>query len=206
MSRYSTDSGGGGGFKPEFGIHNVICCQLVDFGTTDKEWKGKIVGKVNKINIGFEFVDIELEGENGDKYHPVWGVQETNSLKSKANLRGLLEGWRGRAFSEEELKSFDLNVLLGLSCALVIGPNTNGNPKVTAISKCNAKLEGKRECNAFWIDEDWDRSVPEWLPEWMKEKVNECDEARGLTGKVGTAQQDTDVPADTDEYESDIPF
>lgn len=204
MSRYSTDSGGGGGFKPEFGIHNVICCQLVDFGTTDKEWEGKIVGKVNKINIGFEFVDIDLEGENGDKYHPVWGIQQTNKLVTKANLRGLLEGWRGKAFTTDELKSFDLDVLLGLSCALVIGPNSKGNPKVTAISKINTKLEGKRECKSFWIDEDWDRSVPDWLPEWMQERINDSDEARGLTGEQEVVAHDTVQPPA--EYEDDIPF
>ena len=202
MSRYATETGGGGGFKPEFGIHNVVCCQLVDFGTTDKEWEGKIIGKVNKINLGFEFVDVELEGEKGDTYHPVWGIQETNSLGKKANLRGLLEGWRGRAFTEEELGKFDLDALLGLSCVLVIGPNSKGNPKVTAISNSKEKLEGLRECKSFWIDEDWDRSIPDWLPEWMQDRISKCDESMGAVEVDAQA-----VVEDAGFVESeDIPF
>ena len=175
MSRYAKATGSGGGFKPEFGIHNAVCCQLVDMGTHDKEWQGKVVGTANKINIGFEFIDIELDGEN-ETYHPIWGQQETNSLSKKANLRKLLEGWRGKALSDEELKSFDLDKLLGLSCHLVIQPNSNGNPKITAISKAKTTFPGKRELVSFWFDEDFSGELPEWMPEWMKETIEDSEE------------------------------
>ena len=175
MSRTATSSGsGGGGFKPAVGMHNVVCCQIVDFGTHDKEWQGKIIGKVNKVNFGFEFVDVKLESENGT-YSPIWGAQFTNSLGKKANLRSLLEGWRGKPFTDEEAKGFDLSKLIGLSCVLVIQPNSKGNPKIQAIAKAPAPFQGEREPREFWVEKGcFDADIPDWMPEWMKEEVQNC--------------------------------
>ena len=206
MSRNATASGGGGGFKPEFGIHNVICTQLVDMGTTDKEWQGKIIGKVNKINFGFEFVDVTLEGERGE-YSPIWGAQFTNSLGKKANLRGLLEGWRGTPFTDDELKGFDLGKLLGLSCQLVIQPNSNGNPKIASIVKANTKLLGKRDLNEFWVEEGcFDADLPEWMPQWMAEDIQNCDEFRNGFGEEPEAQPAEPMPHDDIDDDIDVPF
>lgn len=174
MGRHATSKGGGGGFRPEVGMHNVICCQIVDFGTHDKEWQGKIIGKVNKVNFGFEFVDITLESDKGP-YHPIWGAQFTNSLGKKSSLRPLLEGWRGKPFTKEEAEDFDLSKLLGLSCVLIIQPNANNNPKIQAIAKAPAPFEGKRELREFWVEEGcFDNDVPDWMPDWMKEEINSC--------------------------------
>jgi len=178
MSRYAKESGGGG-FKPPMGIHNVVCCQLVDLGTQEKEWQGKVIGKSPMINIGFEFVDITNEAD-GETYHPLWGIKETNSLGKKANMRKLLEGWRGKAFTEDELKGFDLEKLLGLSCQLVVQPNTKGNPKVVAITKAPAKFGGNRDLHSFWFDEGFDGTLPDWIPEWMQEIIQQSDEFLGL--------------------------
>lgn len=42
----------------------------------------------------------------------------TASLHEKSKLRPELESWRGRAFTEDELKEFDLEKLLGANCLL----------------------------------------------------------------------------------------
>jgi len=209
MARNATASGGGGGgFKPSLGIHNVICTQLADFGTTDKEWEGKIIGKVNKVNFGFEFVDVKLDND-GKEYSPIWGQQFTNSLGKKANLRGLLEGWRGKPFTEEELSGFDLSVLLGLSCKLVISPNGNGNPKISSIVKSDEKFEGSRALNEFWVEEGcFDNEIPEWMPQWMREDVQKCDEfVHGFGGEEPAAGQSDAEPLPSHPgEEDDIPF
>lgn len=198
MSRHATEQGGGGGFRPEIGIHNVICCQLVDLGTHEKEWQGKVVGKANQVNMAFEFVDVTLDGESGE-YHPIWGFNVTNSLGKKANLRKLLEGWRGKAFTEEELKGFDLDKLLGLSCTLVVQENANGNPKVVAISKCAQNLQGFREKKSFWIEDDFDGNIPDWLPEWMQETIADSEEFLSL-------HEDSSPGVQEDDFDDPIPF
>lgn len=207
MSRHATSKGSGGGFKPEIGIHNVVCVQLVDFGEQPKEWAGKIIGTAPKINIGFEFVDIELEGENG-AYHPLWGIQETNSTGKKANLRKFIDGWRGKPLTEEEAKSFDVGALLGQACQLVIGLNKNNNPKVDAIVRANQKLEPTRELKEFFMEEDYNGDLPDWLMDWMKDRIAESVEYI----KAVTPENFQEPPAPehtippSDEYEDDIPF
>ena len=56
--------------------------------------------------------EIEIEGEMKPR-----AISETytNSLGEKANLRKMLENWRGRAFTQEEMDGFDLRNVLGLS-------------------------------------------------------------------------------------------
>ena len=212
MSRHARSSGGGGGFKPDVGMHNVICCQLVDFGTHDKEWDGKIDGKVNKVNFGFEFVDVDRESENGT-YHPIWGAQFTNSLGKKTALRPILEGWRGKPFTEEEAKDFDLSKLLGMSCILVIQPNLKGNPKIQAIAKAPANFEGNRDLREFWVEEGcFDSELPEWLPEWMQEEILSCyDHTEGFDfATTHGADEVKETPLDEPEEEEldndPIPF
>jgi hypothetical protein len=44
----------------------------------------------------------------------------TASLHEKAKLRKDLESWRGRAFTPEELKGFDLEKLIGANCQIQV--------------------------------------------------------------------------------------
>ena len=208
MGRMATEQGGaGGGFKPDFGIHNAICCQIVDFGTHDKEWQGKIRGTRNIVQFGFEFVDQKLNAENGEVYTPIWGMNLTNSLGERANLRHLLEGWRGNKFEKEELAGFDLSKLLGLSCQLVIQPNQKGNPKITAITRAPAKFQGMRELREFWVEEGcFDGELPEWMPDWMVEEIKKSHEyVKGFGDDDTQPAPVTEFHAE-DEEDDDIPF
>ena len=131
----------------------------------------------------------------------------SNTLGKKATLRKLLEGWRGKAFTDEELKDgFDLSKLVGLGCQLVIQPNSNNNPKVMSIAKANQKLVGDRQLKSFFIEDDWGGHIPDDLPDWMQEALGECDEYIAL--QDGDAQKGPETPAadPVDEYEDDIPF
>ena len=56
---------------------------------------------------------------------PVVRQRFTNSLHEKAKLRGVLETWRGRKFTKDELAGFDLERLLGASCQIQVIHNTN---------------------------------------------------------------------------------
>jgi hypothetical protein len=52
----------------------------------------------------------------------------TCSLHEKATLRRDLESWRGRGFTDQELQSFDLEILLSASCLLnIIHEARNGS-------------------------------------------------------------------------------
>ncbi len=85
------------------GSHAAVCCDVIDLGEI-AGFGGKVQ---HKIEIAWQ---IDEPRDDGKRY--VVKRRYTNSLHEKATLRKDLESWRGRAFSEEELRGFDLENLL----------------------------------------------------------------------------------------------
>ena len=56
-----------------------------------------------------------------------------NSLYEKANLSKDLTSWRGRPFTEDEKKGFDISNLVGKVCQLNVIEGNNGKPKVATV-------------------------------------------------------------------------
>jgi hypothetical protein len=48
------------------------------------------------------------------------GAKYTLSLHEKATLRKLLQSWRGKAFTPDELKKFDVTTVVGKPCLLSV--------------------------------------------------------------------------------------
>ena len=68
--------------------------------------------------------------ETNDKGHRLTVRQKyTASLNEKAKLRHDLEAWRGRAFTTDELRAFDLENLIGANAMVnvVHRPDAKGN-------------------------------------------------------------------------------
>jgi hypothetical protein len=95
-----------GGFEsaPE-GVHQGVCCDIVDMGEVVTPWGAKPT-----IRIVFQ---LELENgqrrSDGSRYE-VWR-KFSPKLGPKTNLQPFLESWRGRKFTPDELKSFNLKNL-----------------------------------------------------------------------------------------------
>jgi hypothetical protein len=112
----------GGNFTPApAGAHAACCCDVVDFGQVTVTFQGKTQQK-HKIAICWQI------DENMDDGKPFLVRRRyTCSLHEKATLRRDLESWRGRAFTDTELQSFDLETLLSVPCLLnVIHETRNG--------------------------------------------------------------------------------
>lgn len=102
------------------GTHIARCIWMIDLGTHEDNFDGH-TSSARKLVLGFE-LPTELRTFRPDEgARPVLICREfTTSLGKKANLRKFLEGWRGRAFTKEELEGFDLSVLAGKECMLNI--------------------------------------------------------------------------------------
>ena len=113
-------AGSGASFTPcPAGVHQAVCVDVVDMGNLETVWAG-----VKKIKHVIRLVwQVEERMEDGKPF--LIQSRYTASLHEKARLRKDLENWRGRPFTEAELKSFDLEVLLGVNCLL----NVVQNPK-----------------------------------------------------------------------------
>lgn len=115
------------------GTHAAVCCDVVDLGIVKVEYAGK-AKQQHKVNIVWQ---IEEERDDGKPF--TVRKRYTVSLHEKSSLRKDLESWRGRAFTDEELRGFDLENLLSVPALLNVihAPGRDGSTfaNVSAIMK-----------------------------------------------------------------------
>lgn len=205
MSIIAKDKGGND-FKPvPAGTHRAICTMIADMGVQPSaRFKPQ-----RKVYIRWELPDevIEWQDREGQKHKGpmVIGKQYTLSLSEKANLRADLESWRGRMFTAEELKGFDLEKILGKPCQIGVTHNPKGDKTyanvsaVMGLSKGMQAPEAMGELISYSIeehDEEVFQKLPGWLQEAIKERVsNEPDKT--VNEPAGTLD---------DDFDDEIPF
>lgn len=113
---------GGDFLPPPEGLHIARCYVLVDLGIQVNQTYGN---SLPKILVGWELMDAFME--DGKPF--IQMQRYTASLSKKSNLRALLEAWRGKSFTPEELKGFKLKSILGTTCYITtkykLNPQTN---------------------------------------------------------------------------------
>ncbi len=115
------------------GNYQAVCYDIYDLGLQRGEYQGK-VNILRKIVIAFEVNERITSNDdfNGKRFtQPQF---YTLSLGKKANLRRDLESWRGRQFTDEELKGFKLSTIIGANCFLNIIHGENGKAKISAVT------------------------------------------------------------------------
>jgi len=94
---------------PEAGTYAGRCIRLVDVGTRDNEWKGEIK-KQRQVRITWEISEKMSDGKPF-----VVADSFTLNIGEKSNLGKILNSWRGKPFTDEEKKGFDLSTIIGIS-------------------------------------------------------------------------------------------
>ena len=106
-------------FEPlPIGVVQAVCSLVVDIGTHKGEYKGVETFRKQLVIIW----ELNAQMERGDNAGKNFTCTKfyTASLDTKATLRKDLESWRGKPFTDEELRGFDLEILLGVNCMLNI--------------------------------------------------------------------------------------
>lgn len=215
MGLIAQDTGGQEFELIEPGTYTARCIGVVDLGTKDNTWQG-VTRKRHQIFIQWElplelFEDGELKGQPRSI-----GKFYTLSLSEKSNLRPDLEGWRGKAFTEDECKGFDISNLLGAPCLLSVidYKKNNGSMgvKVNSISKLGKGMDcpGQINPSKYFSFADKDNMQQfEKLTEGLQRMIKESDEWRILNELGVSAKEDEGRPFE-DEYpmpeEEEIPF
>jgi len=121
MGFIAKDSGGGDFKRVPPGAYIGRCYSLIDLGT--QLTKGQFGEKLqHKIRIGWELFGEDEQGQpltvtvDGRDMPMTISKSYTVSLHEKSGLRKDLAAWRGRDFSEDEAKAFDVSKLLGAYC------------------------------------------------------------------------------------------
>jgi len=196
---------------PPAGSFMARLYRIIDIGTQTTEWMGK--KKMQRKIIAM----FELHGEDNDgqplqtaEGKPlIVSKRYTLSLDEKATLRKDLEAWRGKAFTQEELDGFNLEVLLGKFCMVNIThssyegkeyANVAGISQVPAALKKLGEPVGVNETMIFTF-EPFDQAKFEKLSEGMQGVIKKSAEYRNTFEPNSPA-----VNQLSDQELDDIPF
>lgn len=158
---------------PEAGTFAARCVALIDLGTQASTYEGE-TKSAHKLLVQFEITDTDNRRTDGEPF--IISKRFTASLHQKAALRGFLEAWRGRPFTPEELRAFDLKTLLGVPCLLGIVHTTKEGRTFANISSCMRLPKGMPAPAGALEPKHFDLSAPDWkvyaaLPSRLQEQI-----------------------------------
>jgi hypothetical protein len=158
------------------GNHVARCYQMIEIGTVVESFKGQSKTQ-RKVRIGWE-LPMEMRDFGGVDKPLVISKEYTLSMNEKSNLRKDLKSWRGKDFTEDEAKSFDITRLLGVACMLNIihvqsedGSRTYAQISgITPLPKgftCPPQFNPTTELSY----DHWDQDLYNALPDFIKDKM-----------------------------------
>jgi hypothetical protein len=185
-------------------------------GTQKTEFQGQ-VKPLKKVMLQFE---VHGEDDSGKPLLTAKGEPMsisknfTLSLAEKATMRKDLQAWRGRDFTPEELRGFELKTVLGAWAMITVSKALGGNGKeytnivsinpVPVAIKRGGLPEGFNKLAMFVISKP-DMELFETFGNGLKEKITSSPEWRArspapqpASGSVGSGFDDME--------DSDIPF
>ena len=190
---------GGSGFELiKEDTYQAVCYGLFDLGSHENKISGKIE---RKCAIMWEIPDVRIAGiKNGNAYDfpRTKSKTYTASLNEKSNLHKDLTSWRGKAFTADEMKGFELKNILGINCMLQIihkaGTDGKVRDNIGVILPLYKGIPSKAPENKvlyFALSES--DEIPNEAPDWIKKEIASCEEFKSRVG--------------TDEHnESETPF
>ena len=195
------------------GMHLARCYRVIDLGTQKTVYKGEPKYQ-RKLMLSWEIHGMD---ENGKPMLMADGrpfsvfKNYTFSWSEKANLRLDLQSWRGRPFTAEEVRRFDLKNILGAWCMLNViereGQNGNtysnvdGVTPVPSMIKQNGYPAPVNKNEIFNLSEP-DMELYKTFSENLKTKIGNSPEWQ----KLNNMPQDSAPQADDRDETDDIPF
>ena len=211
MSMIASDNGGQVIPKLEGGVYTAISSAIIDLGLQTSEKFQKTQRKFMMIwTIKGEEVEI-----NGEKLLRTMSKEYSFSLNEKSTLRKDLQAWRGKVFTDEELRGFNLINILNKACQLqIILEEKNGKqynniagimsvPKGTVIDELQNTYHFDIEDESTYMN--WS-NIPTWIQERIKKAENYVDsnlEKFVLEYENNVKEVHTDNELNT---EDDLPF
>ncbi len=218
MSLVAKDSGGESSFTPvPPGMHLARCYRIVDLGTQKSEYQGD-VKHLHKVMLQFE---VHGEDESGkplvtNKGEPMTiSKNYTLSLGEKAALRKDLQTWRGRDFTAEELRGFELKNILGAWAMLSVAKSAGSNGKeytnimtvnpVMAAVKKSGLPDGFNKTGLFYIDKP-DMEMFDTFSKNLKEKIQSSPEWQARAAYDAKHKSNSGFDDMASDLDDSIPF
>ena len=172
------------------GMHLARCYSMIEIGTIEVDYQGDIKNQ-HKVQLTWEFpTELRVFDKSKGEQPMVMSKTYTLSMHEKATLRLHLESWRGKGFSEDEAKGFDITKLLGVSCMINVTHNvsTKGNKyaNISAITPLAKGMTMQDQVNKNFVlsYDDFEFEKYNSLPQWLREKMAESEEFRKISDAV----------------------
>lgn len=198
------------------GVWVARCVGVIDLGTQEVEFSGEKKLQ-HKMMLTWEVFGEDEQGvplvvdHNGKEVPMQISKRYTASLNEKAALRRDLAAWRGRDFTPEELKAFDVSKLLGAWCMLNVQHNESANGKtyanvasITPLPAALKKATPKTDTVPISFDlSAFDGEVFDELPEYVQDVIAQSAEYK-MRNKPASKAAAADVPFS--DMDDDMPF
>jgi hypothetical protein len=208
MAIIATSTGNGGNFEPiPTGNYPARCYSMVHMGTIEETILGT-TKKLNKVRVTWELpTEMKVFKEENGEQPMVISKEFTLSMHEKATLRNFLKNWRGKDFTEEEAKAFDIERLIGAPCMLNITHKAkkDGSGVYAEIGSVSTMPKGYVCPDAInpqfvFTYENFDQDKFNTLPDFLKNKMVNSDEYKlALSGG-------SHMESPYDEDENEAPF
>lgn len=208
-------SGGGGGFKPvSEGLHPAVCVAVIDFGI--QEGSERYPKPKHKVHLRWACIDEQVEWEKDGQKHQgpaIVGRTFTYGLSENSHLRPILESWRGRKFTEDELEGFDVSTVAGHPCQVTVVHEHKGDKTYANVASVVAWPRGvpKPTLTAppvvVYSPSAHKQEVYESLPQWMRDTIDHrlANDYAELDAQGALPTQES-VQGDVGGFDDDIPF
>lgn len=196
------------------------CYSLIDIGTVENIYKGKVQGMVHRIFITWELPKLKAVF-NEDRGEEPFVISEefTLSTKENSNLAKLISAWRNKPLTLKEQESYDPTIMVGKTALIQFihktkakyaseqiekVTNENTNMKIQAIMKRSKDMEMPDQLNPTFI---WDWEAIESgetkfdpakfakIPNFLKDKIKSSDEYKKHGFEEGQAETATGTAA-----------
>jgi len=160
------------------GNHIARCYQMIEIGTDEKEVLGELKRQYT-VRIVWELPNETkvFDQSKGEQPFSI-GKDYTLSMHEKSNLRKELQSWRGRSFTEEEAKGFDITKLIGVPCMLNIihqqSKTGNNYSKIAGVTAIPKGFVCPPQVNASFVlayDDVAYEAKFATLPEWLRKRI-----------------------------------
>jgi len=169
------------------GNYIARCYQMIEIGTVTEFIMGK-QKTLHKVRIGWELpTELKIFDPSKGEQPLAISKEYTLSMNEKSNLRKDLKSWRGKDFTEDEAKAFDITKLLGAACMLNIihRPSSDGlrvYDNIAGITAIPKGVQVPKAMNKLFVlsYDEWDEVKFNSLPDFIKVKMQGSDEYKAL--------------------------
>ena len=213
MIMIASDNGGISIPKLEGGVYTAISSAIIDLGMQTSEKFGNTQRKFMMIwTIPGEEIEI-----NGQLQPRTISKEYSFSLNEKSTLRKDLQAWRGQAFTEDELKGFNILNILNKACQLQILLEEKNGKTYNNIASIMALPKGTTVQpldNVYHLDLEDAETYVNWtnIPTWIQDRIKKAENYTtcGIQEYADSVAEENTEESSIDELEivssDDLPF